>query len=62
MGHNTYTVPGGVKRDNVTPIKVPVLKDNMDFHYKRDSLNVISQILTKKIINNLKKSLLMLPE
>ena len=35
IGHNTYTVPIRGKIVNVTQIKWPVLKNDINVHYKR---------------------------
>ena len=53
LEHNTNTVPRRVKRDSVTPIQGPILKNNIKFHYKIDSFNIIPQILAEKIIDYL---------
>ena len=41
LGHNTYKLPRRGKKDNVTPIQGPVLKNDKHFYYKRCSLNFI---------------------
>ena len=41
------------KRDNVTLTQVPVLKNDINIHKKKDPFNVIPQVLAEKIINNL---------
>ena len=53
LNHNTYTSSRRVKRDNYTPINVPILENYINFHYKRYSFNAIPQILSKKNINDL---------
>ena len=45
IGRNTYTSTRKGKRANVTPITRPVTNNDMNFYYKRDSLNTIPQIL-----------------
>ena len=51
--NNTYTRPRRCKRDNVTPIRGPVLKNCKKIHNERYSFNLIPPILAEKIINNL---------
>ena len=53
MVHNTYTGPRRFKIDHVDQTQLLVMKDDINFHYKKDSFNVIPQILSEKTINNL---------
>ena len=50
MGYDGYTLPRRVKGFNVTAIQGPLLNININFHYKRDSFNVITYILTEKTL------------
>ena len=38
---------------NLTPIQGPLLKNDKNFHHKRDSFHVIPHILSEKVINNI---------
>ena len=49
--HSNHTSPRGTKRVNFNPIKGPVLNNDMNLHLKRDSLNLVPQVLAEKIIN-----------
>ena len=53
IGNNTYTSPRRVKRDNVTPIQGPVLKNDAKYNFKIYSFNVIFQTFDEKIMNDL---------
>ena len=53
MVNNTYTGYSRVKKANVTPVKVPVLNNDIKLHYIKDSLNVITHILDEKCILDL---------
>ena len=53
LGHNTYTYPSRVKRVYFTPIQEHLLKNDINFYYKRDLFYFIPQILAEKIINNI---------
>ena len=52
--HNTYRFSRRKNRANVTPFLGPTPKKDKNFNYKRDSFNVIPQILDEKIIDNIK--------
>ena len=51
IGLNTYTDPTIGIIDNVTPIKGFVLNNDIHFHYKKYSFNIIPKILSYKINN-----------
>ena len=53
LEHSTYIGNRRGKIDNITPIQAPVLKNDINFHFKRYSSNVIPQILAEKIIDDL---------
>ena len=53
MVHNTYTGPRRFKIDHSDQTQLLVMKDDINFHYKKDSFNLFPHVFYQKIINNI---------